>query len=244
MKKKKNYVLTAEKAVDGGTATILVYGELWEDSFVDGIRIQRVGLSRDGRRIIEHGAEVLGSLGMPYARTKFFNFGWAICAPGDKYSEEIGVRLAKKRFSVSPLSTQSGNLLTDDMNLSILQNELDFISDNFDKFYKRTEEPDAEEIVLQPNDIITIAPATNSNFKEDIHFGCIEKVNEDRSVVLKWDIQIMKLKDGTLLRKWNEGQHTLLKYNEEKPNFWLSTQDEINALKKYFEEFGTTILPS
>lgn len=231
-KKKKNYVLTAEKPVNGRVATILVYGELWEDGFVDGLRIQRVGLSRDGRRVIEHGTEILGSLGIPYARTKYFNFGWAICAPGDKFSEEEGIKIAKKRFSISPLSTQSGNLLTDDMNLSILQNELDFISNNFEKFYRRTEPKESKEPSIKPNDIISIEQADDRDYESYIHLACVEELKENNDVVLKWDIEAKKEKNGALLRRFNSGQHTVLKHGDP-ISFHVATDEEIESLDEF-----------
>lgn len=140
-KRRKTYLKTGHAYVGNGrNATILVYGELWETETVDGIFVQRVGLSRDGKRIIECGSSSVGVLGAPYAKTKYFNMGWAICSPDDEYNEEIGIKIAKSRFLKSPLSTQSGTFLTNDMIDAILENEIRFIQNNLSKFYHPKDE--------------------------------------------------------------------------------------------------------
>lgn len=243
-KKKKSYVLTTEKAVNGGTATILVYGELWEDGFVDGLRIQRVGLSRDGRRVIEHGTEILGSLGIPYARTKHFNFGWAICSPEDKFDEEIGIKIAKKRFSVSPISTQSGNLLTDDMNMSIIQNEIDFISDNFDKFYRRggVELPIPE---VKKSDIITIIDTCDEEsakkLKKSYHIACVDEVFENGDLSLGWELSIKVGANGNIVRQFNSGNNLTIKLGQ--TEYRLATREELEEIGKIVTDFSNGIVP-
>ena len=136
-KKKKTYCLTNKVSVNGGIATVLLYGELWEDGVIDGIRIQRVGLSRDGRKILEEGPEIYSTLSPEYSRTKYFNMGWSICAPGDKFDKEEGIKLARRRFHQHPLTTKSGTFLTDDMINAIMENEINFIITNFGNFYCR-----------------------------------------------------------------------------------------------------------
>lgn len=146
-KRRKSYVGTKKKTivVEGKPveATILVYGELYEDGIIPGVRVQTVGLSRDGQRVLEEGDEVIGISGDIYARTKFFNMGWSICSPQDKFDVNVGISLAKKRFAKYPMYTQSGHFLTDDMIDSIINNELNFIHDHFGKFYCKSETADS-----------------------------------------------------------------------------------------------------
>lgn len=115
--------------------TIMVYGELWEDGYVDGIVIKRAKFSKDGSRVMDEsttGEEIL--LKRPYTRTRYFNMGWAICTPDDKFNELAGVELCKKRFRKSPLKTETGLFLTKDMIYALLDNEINYIKKNWKKF--------------------------------------------------------------------------------------------------------------
>lgn len=134
MKKTKSYQLVSAK-VNGGY-TIMVYGELTEDTTVSGYVITPVEFSRNGERVMEVSAENVKSLltGKPYAKTKKFNMGWAVCSPLDVFSEEKGIEICKSRFHSSPLTTQSGTFLTNDMIYAILRNEIEYIKSHWDEF--------------------------------------------------------------------------------------------------------------
>lgn len=234
-KRKKNYVLTQKVDTPEGAAIVLVYGELWEDGFVDGLRIQRVGLSRDGGRILAHGPEMLSTLSVPYARTKFFNLGWAICSPEDHYDEALGIHLAKRRFSMSPLSTQSGNLLTDDMNLAILQNELDFIVNNFNKFYRRTGSSvnEEEKVEFVEDDYVLATTEAPEGAEEYYKLGRVEKTVGDDELKLFWVVEVAKSKDGVSTRSYRTGDNIVVK----KCDFRKATEKELDEINKSLSNF-------
>ena len=125
--------------------TILVYGELWEEGYVDGIVIKRAKFSKDGRKVMDESVsseEIL--LNRPYTRTRYFNMGWAICTPDDKYDEQYGIELCKRRFRKSPLKTETGLFLTKDMVHALLRNEIHYIENNWKKFAPKSKEVDVE----------------------------------------------------------------------------------------------------
>lgn len=234
-KRKKDYVLTQKVDTPEGKAVVLVYGELWEDGFVDGLRIQRVGLSRDGGQILAHGPEMLSTLSVPYARTKFFNFGWAICSPEDHYDEATGIHLAKRRFSMSPLSTQSGNLLTDDMNLAILQNELEFIINNFNKFYKRTGSSvnEEEKTEFAKDDYVLTTTGAPEDAEEYYTLGRVQDVLDNGDLKLYWILEISRSKDGMSTRSYRTGDNIVVK----KADFRKATDEELDKINKTLSNF-------
>ena len=64
--------------------------------------------------------------------------GVAICNPADKFDEEIGIKLAKKRIEkgedAGTVETNDVTMLTKDLILAELQCKLDFITKNIDKY--------------------------------------------------------------------------------------------------------------
>lgn len=64
--------------------------------------------------------------------------GVAICNPYDKFDEEIGIKLAKKRIEKGEdsgtVETNDVTMLTKDLILAELQCKLDFITKNIDKY--------------------------------------------------------------------------------------------------------------
>ena len=120
--------------------TIMVYGERWEEGYIDGMIIQRAKFSKDGRKVMDLSTdheEIL--LNRPYTRTRYFNMGWAICSPEDKFDETVGIELCKKRFRKSPLKTETGLFLTEDMINALLENEINYIEKNWSKFVHSNE---------------------------------------------------------------------------------------------------------
>lgn len=229
-KKRKSYVVTFEKPLtENGKdvfATILIYGELWEDGVVDGIRLQHVGLSRDGSAVLEVKSETVGALSAPYARTKIFNMGWAICSPDDKFDESTGIEIAKRRFAKYPITTRSGNFLTDDMIHSIMENEYRFISSHFNNFYKKG--PDTAEekpLTFENDDFISF----DDGEEKDGEFLWVARVNKDLGdkVHVYWEIKARR-KDGTFSKEINTGNEIYVPKN----GFRLATKDELERVNK------------
>lgn len=121
---------------DGKTCTILVYGELSESNLVEGFQLNGVQMTRKGRVIRNEPIEIVRwvEVGTTHAPVKRFNMGWSICDSRDKFNMQEGIRIAKKRFAQSPMKTQSGNFLTEDMCQSIVNNEAKYMERHIDKF--------------------------------------------------------------------------------------------------------------
>ena len=229
-KRRKTYLKTGHAYVGNGrNATILVYGELWETETVDGIFVQRVGLSRDGKRIIECGSSSVGVLGAPYAKTKYFNMGWAICSPDDEYNEEIGIKIAKSRFLKSPLSTQSGTFLTNDMIDAILDNEIRFIQNNINKFYHPKDEEKATEFYKGDLVIknITQEELDEKGYESYLNMGTVRKDNGE-TVELSNRTTYVKYKDGSIFKRIDSGSNIVVS----KKDVRLASEEEIKELYK------------
>ena len=120
--------------------TIMVYGELWEEGYIDGVVITRAKFSKDGKRVMDASTtseDIL--LNRPYTRTRYFNMGWAICSPDDKFDKSVGIELCKKRFRKSPLRTETGLFLTKDMVMALIRNEIRYIKIHWAKFAPKAE---------------------------------------------------------------------------------------------------------
>lgn len=117
-------------------SVVMVYGELWEDGYVNGVAVFPCKFSRDGRQVMEYDFSNSTSLHLskPYSRTKYFNMGWAICAREDKFDHDKGVEICKRRFHDEPLTTQSGTFLTPDMITAIIANEVEYIKKHWEKY--------------------------------------------------------------------------------------------------------------
>lgn len=232
-KRRKTYLKTGHAYVGNGrNATILVYGELWETETVDGIFVQRVGLSRDGKRIIECGSGSVGVLGAPYAKTKYFNMGWAICSPDDEYNEETGIKIAKSRFLKSPLSTQSGTFLTNDMIDAILDNEIRFIQNNLNKFYHPKDEENT--IKFQAGDFViknvTQEELDEKGYESYLNMGTVRKDNGE-TVELSNETTYAKFKDGSIFKRIDSGANIVVS----KKDVRLANEEEIKELYKVWK---------
>lgn len=128
--------------------TILIYGELWEEGYIDGMIVQRAKFSKDGRKVMDLSMDHEGILlNRPYTRTRYFNMGWAICSPEDKFDENIGIEICKRRFRKSPLRTETGLFLTKDMVQALIENEIKYIKSHWSKFVHPTDK--AENTVMK-----------------------------------------------------------------------------------------------
>lgn len=112
----------------GRNHVIFVYGELTKTNHLNGTAIAKVKYVSGDKRIVEIVDEptIINSTNSR-SSLKEFNFGWAICDPRDTFDEEKGIELCKKRFARTPLSTQEGKFLTDDMIEAILANEIEYL---------------------------------------------------------------------------------------------------------------------
>lgn len=115
---------------------VLVYGEVTENDHLCGYA--PVTFTRKGRVIKTVGEPVIiDSLNKFRSPLKQFNMGYAICGNRDKFNKEYGIKVAKRRFAKSPLSTQNGTFLNIDMVRGIVDNELDYICKNLEHFMKK-----------------------------------------------------------------------------------------------------------
>ena len=232
-KRRKSYLKTGSAYVGNGRiVTILVYGELWETETVDGIYVQRIGLSRDGKRIMERGSGSIGVLGTPYSKTKYFNMGWAICSPDDEYNEEIGIEIAKSRFLKSPLSTQSGTFLTNDMIDAILDNEIRFMQNNLSKFYHPKDEEKATE--FHGGDIVIKnigqKELDEKGYESYFDMALVKKDNGE-TVEVTNEVTYAKGKDGSIFRRIDSGTNIVVS----KKDVRLASEEEIKELYKVWK---------
>lgn len=118
------------------SSKIMVYGELWEDEFLDGVAVYPCKFTKDGRQVMEFNGKKAQSLlfDHPHTRTKHFNMGWAICGKFDKFDHDTGVEICKKRFRKDPLTTKCGTLLTNDMIEALLKSEVQYIINHWGKY--------------------------------------------------------------------------------------------------------------
>lgn len=116
--------------------TILVYGELIQTKRDDSFSIRRLSFNNNnyGRNCTEN---YLIARERYYSKRplRVFNFGWAICEQNDEFNLEEGIKIAKRRFSDSPMTTTDVRFFSDDMINSILLNEIQFIENNLVEKY-------------------------------------------------------------------------------------------------------------
>lgn len=234
--------------------TILVYGELWEEGYVDGIVIRRAKFSKDGRKVMDESItseDIL--LNRPYTRTRYFNMGWSICSPMDRFDENVGIELCKKRFRKSPLKTETGLFLTKDMVQALLRNEIEYIKKNWAKFVHEepnafvnaakklnnaftrkqqvnetttTQEVNETEKPISNGDYVRIFNPLKKNWPEVV--GCVESV-VDNNVYLKWVVKYGE-NNGVSFSSFSYSGIELTSCLKE--NVRLATTEEIsNALK-------------
>jgi hypothetical protein len=112
--------------------TILVYGELVQTNEAKGFLLAPVTYNKINHREIRSIDDryVVLSRNQDRRPTRQFNFGWAICDANDEFDLATGIRIAKRRFSDSPMTTTDVRFFSDDMIRSIIENELNFIERN------------------------------------------------------------------------------------------------------------------
>ena len=115
---------------NGRTYTIFVYGEVTENNALDGIEVRRVRYHNGSNDIEAINESRIYPLWDNRSTEKVLNFGFAICAPEDDFNEEIGIKLAKKRFSRAPIRTQDCRFLKEDMVKAILNQTADYVAEH------------------------------------------------------------------------------------------------------------------
>ena len=117
--------------------TILVYGELLQTNDDKGFILAPITYKKkDKNNIVSIDDKyVVLSRHNDLRPNREFNFGWAICDANDKFDMATGVKLAKKRFSNSPMTTTDVRFFSDDMIAAILKNELNFIEEHLENKY-------------------------------------------------------------------------------------------------------------
>lgn len=127
----------------GHNYTIMVYGELEDVKEINGYYI--VPVTYNAKNMKPKQVEYDKRMCVPgfneyYSRTKRFNMGWAICAEPDIFNYEEGLKICKRRFSRSPMTTQNGRFLTLDMCQAIVSNEANYISEHIFDFIPKEED--------------------------------------------------------------------------------------------------------
>ena len=85
--------------------------------------------------------QLLPGFNTMYCPTKQFNMGWSICVAPDVFDREVGLKICKRRFAKSPLTTQNGRFLTLDMCQAIVDNEAEYIINNLPMFLPKEDTP-------------------------------------------------------------------------------------------------------
>lgn len=72
-------------------------------------------------------------------KIKTLSIGHAIQNPSDEYNKEIGINLATKRalskkYRLGYIQTEDLRMLSDSMNMAIIENQVEFIYNNKNKF--------------------------------------------------------------------------------------------------------------
>ena len=122
--------------------TVMVYGELTDVNEMTGFYAVPVKFNgKTGKPIsIDYDKRfVTPSYKEYYCKTKVFNMGWSICVDSDEFNEEIGIKICKRRFNRSPITTQNGRFLTTDMCQAIVNNEVEYIINHIESFLPKNE---------------------------------------------------------------------------------------------------------
>jgi len=122
--------------------TVMVYGELADVNEMTGFYAVPVKFNgKTGKPIsIDYDKRfVTPSYKEYYCKTKVFNMGWSICVDSDEFNEEIGIKICKRRFNRSPITTQNGRFLTTDMCQAIVNNEVEYIINHIESFLPKNE---------------------------------------------------------------------------------------------------------
>ena len=127
---------------NGKVFTVMVYGELTEVKEITGFYAVPVKFNgKTGKPIsIDYNKRIITpSYNEQYSKTKIFNMGWSICAECDTFNEDTGIKICKRRFNRSPITTQNGRFLTTDMCQAIVNNEVEYIINHIESLLPKNE---------------------------------------------------------------------------------------------------------
>lgn len=128
---------------NGSTYTIMVYGELTDVKEISGMFVTPVTFNGRNNKVCKvdfDKKQLLPGFNTMYCPTKQFNMGWSICVEPDEFDREVGLKICKRRFAKSPLTTQNGRFLTLDMCQAIVDNEAEYIVKNLPMFLPKVED--------------------------------------------------------------------------------------------------------
>lgn len=167
--------------------TILVYGEMKEEKEIEGYYVVPIKFNGRSSKITmvdyDKKQEVAG-YNQFYSRTKIFNMGWAICmTDSDKFDLETGIKIAKRRFAKSPMKTQNGRFLTNDMCESIITNEANYIANNIERYLVK----DEDEVVK---------PIPNKDKKKEKEYTAKEMLAILQSALPKEERHVINIDDS------------------------------------------------
>ena len=137
MSKFKTFKSIKETKHNGHKYTVLVYGEVNEVNEMTGFyTVPVVFNSKTNKPIaIDYDRRfITPSYKQFYGKTKVFNMGWAICSESDTFDLETGIKICRRRFNRSPITTQNGRFLTPDMCLAIVENEAKYVVNHIEMF--------------------------------------------------------------------------------------------------------------
>ena len=116
--------------------TILVYGELSQQNTGRGFIIAPITFNKKNGEIVDiYEHNVVMNPMNDNRPLRVFNFGWAICDAKDEFDLKEGIRVAKRRFSNSPMITTDSRFFSNDMINAILENELNFVESHLSEFF-------------------------------------------------------------------------------------------------------------
>lgn len=167
--KAKKFEVVKVVPFEGKNYTIMVYGELSEVKNINGFYAIPVMYNTRNNKVKEVDIDsrvLIPGFDTYTCKTKEFNMGWAICAEPDEFNRETGINICKRRFSRSPMRTQNGRFLTTDMCEAIVDNEIDYISNNIYLF-------------LPKNKLIDIIIDDEDENSYKCNEGCLDISNEE-----------------------------------------------------------------
>ena len=138
----KNFKCFKKTLHNGKVFTVMVYGELTEVKEITGFYAVPVKFNgKTGKPIsIDYNKRIITpSYNEQYSKTKIFNMGWSICAECDTFNEDTGIKICKRRFNRSPITTQNGRFLTTDMCQAIVNNEVEYIINHIESLLPKNE---------------------------------------------------------------------------------------------------------
>lgn len=132
--RRKMYVVKKTISNNENVRSLIVVGLMTEKN------VRRFNFEKDACLVGKKGELTADVIFRNKVREKTLKIGYAICSTEDKYDENLGISIAKKRAKRSPVgmvSTTSFTMLQDDQCNALVENEANFIEKNLDKYIKK-----------------------------------------------------------------------------------------------------------